>query len=270
MRRNSREGEMGAIVSIARSARSSALVVGCLVLLSTPAWAQEASGIAGVVKDTSGAVLPGVTVEAASPALIEKVRSTVTDGEGRYNIIDLRPGTYTVTFSLSGFRTVRREGIEIPTGFTATVNGDLPVGALEETITVSGAAPLVDTQNVRKQIVASRELLETLPTSTKHFNTVVTLTPGFTGIASVGGQYTSQVGGTYHGKSGTKVSFDGMGVENSSGNSSYQLNAATVEEMVLQTSGISAEVNAEDRKSTRLNSSHSQISYAVFCLKKKK
>jgi len=153
---------METMVSIARSVTSSAVVVGCLLLLSTPAWAQEASGITGVVKDTSGAVLPGVTVEAASPALIEKVRIVVTDGEGRYNIIDLRPGTYSVTFSLSGFRTVRREGIQLPTGFTATVNGDLPVGSLEETITVSGAAPLVDTQNVRKQLVASRELLDTL------------------------------------------------------------------------------------------------------------
>ena len=205
--------------------RSSAVVVGCL-LLSTPAWAQEASGIAGVVKDTSGAVLPGVTVEAASPALIEKIRTTVTDGEGRYNIIDLRPGTYSVTFSLSGFRTVKRDGIEIPTGFTATVNGDLPVGALEETITVSGAAPLVDTQNVRKQIVASRELLDALPTSTKHVNTLVTLTPGFTGITDVGGRYQSEPG-SFHGKRGTKVSFGGMGVENSSVNSSYQSNSAT-------------------------------------------
>src|SRR5687767_11994718 len=137
---------MGGSLSIVRNVRSVAIVIGCL-LLSTPAWAQEASGIAGVVRDTSGAVLPGVTVEAASPALIEKVKSAVTDGEGRYNIVDLRPGTYSVTFSLSGFRTVVRDGIDIPTGFTATVNGDLPVGSLEETITVSGAAPLVDTQN---------------------------------------------------------------------------------------------------------------------------
>ncbi|MQA29186.1 MAG: hypothetical protein GEU82_05010 [Luteitalea sp.] len=233
---------MGTMGSIARSVRASA--VAGLLLLSTPAWAQEASGIAGVVRDTSGAVLPGVTVEAASPALIEKVRSVVTDGEGRYNIVDLRPGTYTVTFSLTGFRTVQREGIQLPTGFTATVNGDLSVGALEETITVSGAVPLVDTQNVRKQTVASRELLDTLPTSTKRVDTLVTLTPGFTGVADVGGRYNSEPG-SYHGKRGTKQYFDGMGVENSSGNSSYQINAATIEEMVLQTSGISAEVNAD-------------------------
>jgi hypothetical protein len=216
----------------------------CLLLFPSATSAQEASGIAGVARDPSGAVLPGVTVEAASPALIEKIRTSVTDGEGRYNIVDLRPGVYTVTFTLPGFSTVRREGIELPTGFTATINADLRVGSLEETITVSGAAPLVDTTNVRRQIVANHELLDSLPTSTKHINTLVTLTPGFTGVTDVGGRYQAEPG-FYHGKRGTKVSFDGMGVENSSGNSSYQINAAVVEEMVLQTSGISAEVNAD-------------------------
>ena len=142
-----------------------ALSVGglCVLLLSAGASAQENSGIAGVARDTSGGVLPGVTVEAASPALIEKVRTVVTDGEGRYNIVDLRPGSYTVTFSLGGFGTVKREGIELSAGFTATVNADLQVGTLAETVTVTGATPLVDTQNVRKQIVASKDLLDSLP-----------------------------------------------------------------------------------------------------------
>jgi hypothetical protein len=90
-------------------------------------------GIAGVVRDATGAVLPGVTVEAASPALIEKVRTVVTDGEGQYKIVDLRPGTYAVTFGLEGFSTVKRDGIELTTGFTATVNADLKVGSISET-----------------------------------------------------------------------------------------------------------------------------------------
>ncbi|MGC4084356.1 MAG: carboxypeptidase-like regulatory domain-containing protein [Vicinamibacterales bacterium] len=107
--------------------------------------AQQASGIAGVVRDTSGLAMPGVTVEAASPALIEKIRTVTTDGEGRYSIVDLRPGTYTVTFSLEGFSTVKRDGITLQSGFTATVNVSMQFGSLSETITVSGAAPVVDT-----------------------------------------------------------------------------------------------------------------------------
>ena len=124
--------------------------------LAPAAWGQQASGIAGLVRDTSGAVLPGVTVEAASPALIEKVRSAVTDSQGRYNIVDLRPGTYIVTFALAGFNMLKREGVELTAGFTATINADLQVGALEETVTVTGQSPLVDVQNVKQQRVDLR------------------------------------------------------------------------------------------------------------------
>src|SRR5438445_6778322 len=121
-------------------------------MMPTSAWAQTGSGIiAGGVRDATGAVLPGVTVEASSPALIEKVRSVVTDGEGQYKIVELRPGTYTVTFTLTGFSTVKRQGVELTAGFTAPVNAELRVGSLEETITVSGASPVVDTQNARTQ-----------------------------------------------------------------------------------------------------------------------
>ena len=186
-------------------------------LLAPAAWAQA---IAGSVRDNSGGVLPGVTVTAASPALIEQQRVVVTDAQGLYTIIDLRPGTYTVTFELPGFSGVIREGVELTTGFTANIDTQLSVGAIAETITVTGATPTVDVQNVRRQQVVTRELLDTLPISTKHINNLVTLTAGFTGLADVGGQYNSQVGGSYHGKLGTQVSFDGMGVENSSGNSS--------------------------------------------------
>ena len=118
-------------------------VIVCALLWTLTASAQQAtaSGIAGVVKDTSGAVLPGVTVEAASPALIEKVRTVVTDSEGRYNIVDLRPGTYVVTFTLAGFNTFKREGIELPSGFTATVNADMQVGAARRRRSRSPASP---------------------------------------------------------------------------------------------------------------------------------
>jgi hypothetical protein len=118
------------------------------VLLPAVAWAQSNSNIAGVVKDSTGAVLPGVTVEAASPSLIEKVRTAVTDSAGQYKIINLVPGTYTVTFTLQGFNTSRREGIELTASFTANISVDLRVGSLEETIAVTGETPTVDVQNV--------------------------------------------------------------------------------------------------------------------------
>src|SRR5205809_1582709 len=124
----------------------------------------QTGSIAGVVRDTTGAVLPGVTVEASSPALIEGTRSATTDDKGQYKIVDLRPGVYSVTFTLAGFNTVKREGVELTTGFTAPVNADLRVGSVEETITVTGASPVVDTQNTRNQAVLTREVLDSVPT----------------------------------------------------------------------------------------------------------
>jgi hypothetical protein len=212
---------------------------------------QQASGIAGVARDTSGAVLPGVTVEASSPALIEKVRTAVTDGEGRYNIVDLRPGTYVVTFSLAGFSTIRRQGITLPAGFTAAVNADMQVGGLEETITVSGAAPLVDTQNVRQQQSLSAELIDTLPSGAKGFMGIARLVPGMSGGTDSGGAsgiYSSNSAhaATLHGKGGVKMSYDGMQTSNlaGTGHTSYVMNPATVEETTVETGGISAESDA--------------------------
>src|SRR4051812_15603507 len=191
-------------------------VVLCALLIPRGAWAQQAaaSGIAGVVKDASGAVLPGVTVEAASPALIEKARTAVTDGEGRYNIVDLRPGTYTVTFSLTGFTTIRREGIQLTAGVTAPGDARMPIRAPEETVTVTGASPLVDVQNVRQQTVVSDELLTTLPSGSRALATLITLVPGMAGAADVGGGsgiYTSNTTyrNLFHGKGGVKFAYDG-------------------------------------------------------------
>src|SRR5688572_25119872 len=118
------------------------LVLACLVTVQSTAWAQAT--IAGAVKDSSGAVLPGVTVEAASPALIEKVRTTTTDGAGRYRIEDLRPGTYSVTFTLPGFATVKRDGLIVSGTGVITVDSDLRVGGVQETVTVTGETPVVD------------------------------------------------------------------------------------------------------------------------------
>src|SRR6266581_3373132 len=128
-----------------------------IALVTSFAYAQSAGDIAGVVKDASGAVLPGVTVEASSPALIERTRSAITDGQGQYKITSLRPGTYTLTFTLTGFTTVRRGGLELNTGVTLPVNAELSVGGLEEALTVSGASPVVDIQNVRTQNVLTNE-----------------------------------------------------------------------------------------------------------------
>ncbi len=223
----------------------------CVLALPSAARAQQGSGIAGVVRDSSGGVLPGVTVEAASPALIERVRTVATDTEGRFNIVELRVGTYTVTFTLAGFNTFKREGIQLTAGFTATVNADMQVGALEETITVTGAAPLVDTQNVRQQTTFSNELLNTLPTGNKGIVTFINLVPGLSGPADVGGTiggHRSMVASyvSYHGRAQGKINVDGMGINNATqdGNSSYVLNAAIIEEMVLETGGINAESTA--------------------------
>src|SRR5258705_13881784 len=134
-----------------------------LALAPSAAFAQ-ATGIAGIVRDTSGAVLPGVTVEASSPALIERVRTVATDSQGQYKILDLRPGTYTVTFTLTGFSTVKREGIELTGSFTATVNADMRVGAVEETVTVTGETPIVDIQSTTREPSISHDLIDTIPT----------------------------------------------------------------------------------------------------------
>src|SRR5499427_3026596 len=135
-----------------------------LLLLLPVVAAAQTSAIAGTVKDTSGAVLPGVTVEAASPALIERVRTAVTDGSGQFKIEALRPGAYTVTFTLPGFSVVKRENIELTSDFTATINADMKVGALEETITVSAESPVVDVQNITTRTVMTRDVLDSIPT----------------------------------------------------------------------------------------------------------
>ncbi len=230
--------------------RAQTFLLGWCLLLVQPAsgWAQSATAgaIAGTVRDATGAVLPGVTVEAASPALIEKVRIAVTDDQGNYKIGELRPGTYSVTFTLPGFSTFKRAGIELTTGFTAPANAEMAVGSLEETVTVTGASPVVDVQNVRTQNVLSRETLDTLPTG-KGIQAFETLTLGTSSSAArsafdVGGGkgeagYAFGVHGTRVGD--TRMYQDGMFYSNTRGGGASQrqtnLNQLGVQEIVLQT-----------------------------------
>lgn len=146
------------------------------VAMPVTAMAQGGASITGVVTDATASVLPGVTVEAASPALTLP-RTAVTDGAGRYSLIDLRPGTYTVTFELSGFQTVRREGVVLQGSFAAQVNGRLSIGGIQETITVTSASPVVDVQNVRNELVTDKTMLEMLPV-TRQQQSGLSLVPG--------------------------------------------------------------------------------------------
>src|SRR5687767_12862289 len=178
--------------------RSIQAVAVLTVIMLAPSIALAQASIAGVARDASGGVLPGVTVEASSPALIEKARTVVTDGSGQYQIIDLRPGVYVATFTLTGFSTVRREGIELTADFTAPVNVEMRVGALEETITVTGATPVVDTRNVVQTAIMTmtREILNAVPTG-KLFQNVAVLIPGMTvGLTVSAGNTKQDVGGT--------------------------------------------------------------------------
>ena len=229
------------------------VVIAQLLLYASSGWAQQAAGIAGSVRDATGGVLPGVTVEARSPALIEKVRSVVTDGEGLYNIVDLRPGVYTVTFTLAGFNTTRREGVELTTGFTANINAEMRVGSLEETITVTGASPLVDTANVRQQTVISDELVNALPTATMAISNLAAMTPGFTStnasnVGGATGSYGSSsiVSASFHGKIGGETLYDGMSINNMvrPGATAIIVSPATLEEWTVETGGGLAESSA--------------------------
>src|SRR5436305_4884281 len=154
------------------------IICGAAVVMLFPlAAAAQTSGLAGTVKDASGAVLPGVTVEASSPALIERARSDVTDGAGQYKIIELRPGTYSVTFTLPGFSVVKRDNVELTSDFTATINAELKVGAVEETITVSAESPVVDVQNIATRTVMTRDVLDAIPTG-RNIQAVGIMIPG--------------------------------------------------------------------------------------------
>ncbi len=229
--------EVGSVLRLART-----WVLPAIVLL-LPAAAHAQSSIAGNVKDASGAVLPGVTIEASSPALIEKTRTSVTDGTGQYRIVDLRPGTYTVTFTLPGFGTVKREGFVLPADFVATLNAELKVGGLEETITVTGESPVVDVQTAKQQRTLDLDLLQSVPTA-RGYAAVMLLIPSM--VVSGGGNANVQLSPgmiVFGGRGGRgnegQSQIDGLGTGaaiNGGGVSGYgQLE--TAQEVVMTTAG---------------------------------
>ena len=228
---------------------TAAVFVALALVLALSTTAQAQSAIAGVVKDASGAVLPGVTVEVSSDVLIEKSKSASTDGEGHYKIIDLRPGVYVVTFSLSGFTTTKREGVELPSNFTATINGDLKVGALEETVTVSGVSPVVDIQSTTQSQSLTAAVLDAVPTG-RTLQSIAQLIPGIKLSApDVGGAHAmQQTSMSAHGMASTQtvVQMDGLGWNSVVGDGGVQVyqNTAVNDEMVYQTSGANADVDA--------------------------
>ena len=233
------------------------LLVAAMAMLVWPAslGAQSTGNITGLVSDTTGAVLPGVTVETTSPALILQTRTVATDAQGRYLIEALPAGTYRVTFTIPGFRTFVREGIQLTTGFTASVNAELAVGGVEETVTVTGASPLVDVQNVRTQNVLQREILDSLPTN-KSMHGFASLTVGLASNAlfgryDVGGNKTDSYGFlTIHGTSvqDGHMLYNGMSfnhMEGSGGgqNKQFFINQMDVQEIQLEMGGMAAETD---------------------------
>jgi len=211
------------------------------LLLALPTAALAQAVITGTVKDTSAAVLPGVTVEASSPTLIEKVRTGVSDGNGVYRIEDLRPGTYTVTFTLPGFKTYKREGIVLTGTFTASVDADMAVGGVEETVTVTGESPIVDVQSAGHEQTLSNDVLKSIPT-VRSYNGMVVVVPGVvtnlndtvTGTATT--QFPIHGGRNNEGR----MTIDGLNVGNPPGGNqppAYVADVGNAEEVTFSTSG---------------------------------
>jgi hypothetical protein len=228
------------------------VVMTCIAVMQAivPTLAHAQATLAGVVRDTSGAVLPGATVEAGSPALIEKVRSAVSDGTGQYRITDLPPGTYTITFTLAGFNTVQRPGVQVAGSGVIPINAELRIGALQETITVTGETPLVDTQSTRRETVLTAEIVAALP-ATRSYGALLSAVPGLmTNNTSLGAMATPDMTFfTAHGGRANegRVLIEGMPVAasfNGGGVSTFTYDVANAEEMQVLVSGGLGEAEA--------------------------
>jgi hypothetical protein len=236
---------------MSRFTRVALMLVGFVAFV--PILARAQASITGVVRDASGAVLPGVTVQAESPVMIERSREVVTDGSGQYRIVDLRPGTYAVTYTLTGFSTVRREGIELNGSFVATIDIELKVGALQETITVAGESPIIDVQRTTQQRVFDSKIIEAIPAGRSHIDMLVLIPglaaaqPGRGGLADVGG--TNNLQNTtfqIHGgrTSDTRLQLDGVRLGNvlSGGEfSNFVPDTGSTQEITVDYAAVSAE-----------------------------
>src|SRR5262245_52907234 len=219
------------------------LFVLAVFLTAVPTLA-TAQSLAGTVRDTSGGVLPGVTVEASSPALITKVRTGVTDEAGQYRIPDLPPGTYKVTFTLAGFATVIREGLELSGGGVMTVGAEMRVGGLEESITVTGESPVVDVQTARQQMVIDGDVVRALPASRSYGNYLASIPAiqstfnagGNSGAATINNFFSARGGRSTEGL----IQLDGMNVGapgNGGGVSGYLYDMSNASEVQVAISG---------------------------------
>jgi hypothetical protein len=219
-----------------------------IVAMPLAAGAQALGTIAGSVKDASGAVLPGVTVEAASPALIEKVRTVTSDGTGLYRIVNLPPGTYTVTFTLPGFNTVRREAVEVTVGFTVPIDTELRVGAIEETVTVTGESPIVDVQSAAQTRSVTAEVFKEIPSSGSWIqmaSLVPAIRASFQDVGGSGGDATGATVAAHGSRAQDGVSMiDGLRIGNmyqSSNLTNMSLSPLLADQVDIQLSGQMAE-----------------------------
>ncbi len=236
-------------------------VLAVCLLASTHAFAQgggasTTGSINGKVADSSGGVLPGVTVSATSPSSMG-VQSSVTDTGGNYRFPALPPGTYTVTFELPGFNTLKRENIQISMGFTATINVELAVASLQETVTVTGDSPVIDTSNTRVQQNFKLEALQEIPNS-RDLWSLLAVTPSVTmGRIDVGGNRAgTQTGYTAYGFSGqNRVLVEGINTTEGTAGAGFYVDYGSFEEVFLGTIGQGAEMPTPGVQSQMLGKS---------------